>query len=546
NPRLSETEFAFPRGLVGTTTCDQVHNLGEIWAVTLWEVRARFIQRLGFQEGNRRILQFVTDGMKISPLAPTFLQARDAILAAAQASSASPASAADVADIWAGFAARGMGVSASIQNQGTGNNNTAVTEAFDTPGLVQTPAISVDDSTGNGSGFPDPGESVLIELPLTNNSGVAATNVSVTLAGGGSADYGNIAHTQTVTRNIAFTVPADSSCGAVIQLHFQVTSSLGPQTFTRSITLGEPVVSASEKFDGVTAPEFPADWTAQPVSNGINFVTSASTPFSAPNAAFAANPSSVGGGTDLTSPAFSINSPSATVSFRNNYATEAGWDGGVLEISIAEGAFQDIITAGGAFLENGYNGVLGANGVNNPLAGRNAWTGNSGGYVRSVVRLPAAAAGQSVRLRWRFGADNNTAVLGWFFDDVEIAGSVSCTIGDGRAAADFDGDGRSDISVFRPSNGVWYLQQSSAGFAAYSFGISDDTIVPGDFDGDGRADVAVWRSANGTWYLLRSTEGFTAFQFGAIGDIPAAADYDGDGKTEVAVFRPSSGVWYVL
>ena len=81
-----------------------------------------------------------------------------------------------------------MGVSASIQNQGTGNNNTVVTEAFDTPGLTQTPAITIDDSIGNGSGFPDPGEPVLIELPLTNNSGVAANNVSVTLTGGGSAD----------------------------------------------------------------------------------------------------------------------------------------------------------------------------------------------------------------------------------------------------------------------------------------------------------------------------------------------------------------------
>lgn len=546
NPRLSETEFAFPRGPVGNTTCDQIHNLGEIWAVTLWEVRSRFIQRLGFQEGNRRVLQFVTDGMKISPLAPTFLQARDAILAAAQASSASPESAADVADVWAGFAARGMGISASIQNQGTGNNNTVVTEAFDTPGLTQTPAISIDDSVGNGSGFPDPGESVLVELPLTNNSGVTANNVSVTLTGGGSANFGNIGHTQTVTRSIPYTVPSASPCGAVIQLEFQVTSSLGPQTFARTITLGEPIVSATENFDGVTAPAFPAGWTAQPVSNGVNFVTSTSTPFSSPNAAFAANPATVGGGTDLTSPAFSINSPSATVSFRNNYATEAGWDGGVLEISIGESAFQDVITAGGAFLQNGYNGVLGANGVNNPLAGRNAWTGNSGGYIRSVVRLPATAAGQSVRFRWRFGADNNTAVLGWFIDDIELSGSVSCTISDGRAPADFDGDGRTDVSVFRPSNGFWYLLQSSAGFAAYPFGLSEDTIVPGDFDSDGKADVAVWRPANGTWYLLRSTEGFGAFQFGALGDIPVAADYDGDGKADIAVFRPSNGVWYVL
>jgi hypothetical protein len=108
----------------------------------------------------------------------------------------------------------------------------------------------------------------------------------------------------------------------------------------RTITLGQPIVTTTENFDGATVPDFPAGWTAQPVSNGINFVTTTTTPFSSPNAAFAANPATVGGGTDLTSPSIAISSPSATVSFRNSYATEAGWDGGVLEVSIGEGLFK--------------------------------------------------------------------------------------------------------------------------------------------------------------------------------------------------------------
>ncbi len=551
NPRLSEAEFAFPRGLIGTTNCDQIHNLGEIWAVTLWEVRSKFIERLGFPEGNRRMLQFVTDGMKISPLAPNFLQARDAILVAAQASSASPESAADVADIWAGFAARGIGVSASIQNPGTGNNNTVVTEAFDTPGLTQSPALMVDDSDGNGSGYPDPGESVTIDFPLTNNSGVTANNVSVQLAGGGSADFGSIGHTQTVTRIITFTVPKQSPCGAVVELEFEVSSSLGAQTFVRAITLGQPVVTITENFDGTAAPGFPAGWTAQPVSSGINFVTSTSTPFSSPNAAFAANPATVGGGTDLTSPSIAISSPSATVSFRNNYATEAGWDGGVLEVSIGEGAFQDVIAAGGDFLENGYNGVLGSNGVNNPLAGRNAWTGNSGGYVRSVVRLPAAAAGQNVRLKWRFGADNNTAVLGWFIDDIENAGTATCAANVRRTIADFDGDGKTDISVFRGSEGNWYLNRSTAGFQVLNWGISTDALAPADYDGDGKTDTAVFRGTVGeglTDFYILNSNGFTfsGYAWGTVGDQPVVADYDGDGKADVGIYRPSDGTWYII
>ena len=109
--------------------------------------------------------------------------------------------------------------------------------------------------------------------------------------------------------------------------------------------------------------------------------------------------------------------------------------------------------------------------------------------------------------------------------------------------SDFDGDGKSDVSVFRPSTGVWYLQQSSAGFTGLAFGLSTDKLVPADYDGDGKTDVAVYRG--GTWYLQRSQLGFTGISFGAADDIPVPADYDGDGKADLAVFRPSTGVWYL-
>ena len=126
----------------------------------------------------------------------------------------------------------------------------------------------------------------------------------------------------------------------------------------------------------------------------------------------------------------------------------------------------------------------------------------------------------------------------------ELAKGTLAATAPNRQKFDYDGDNKTDVSVFRPSNGVWYLNQSSAGFNGISFGQAGDKLVPADYDGDGKTDVAVNR--NGVWYLQRSQLGFTGIQFGDANDIPVPADYNGDGKAEIAVFRPSNGYWYSL
>jgi hypothetical protein len=114
----------------------------------------------------------------------------------------------------------------------------------------------------------------------------------------------------------------------------------------------------------------------------------------------------------------------------------------------------------------------------------------------------------------------------------------------GSARADFDGDGKTDLSVFRPSEGNWYLLRSQAGFGAITWGTAGDTLVPGDYDDDNKADTAVFR--NGAWFILRSSDMvFSAINWGLPTDVPVPGDYDDDGKTDAAVFRPSDNIWYI-
>ena len=411
---------AWPRdpddtGSPGSATA--VHKMGEVWALALFEGRARLIDRLGFTAGNERMLQIVMNGMKVTPLQPDFIDARDAILAAAAAMDGS-----DLIDLWRGFATRGMGVDAST-------DGVHVVESFDTPGITANATPVVIDALCNANGVADPGEQVDLRVPLRNSLATAVGNVSLRVNGAAPVEFGSIPAHTTRTRLLPARAPT-FACGQVWPLDFEISSDAGTQIARHQIRLGSPVFAVDQDFDAAIGSFPPPGWTRTLVGANALWQRSDSNYASAPYAAHIDAPAAAGESM-LTTPSIPIGNFSAELSFRHRYDLETGHDGGVLEISIDGGSWFDILQAGGRFLSGSYDGSLGDKclvGGDNPLEGRYAWSGEGGSWGTTRVLLPQAALGRNVRLRWRFGTDCSVAGGGWTIDNVLLRSAFQCAV----------------------------------------------------------------------------------------------------------------------
>ena len=278
----------------------------------------------------------------------------------------------------------------------------------------------------------------------------------------------------------------------------------------------EPVRTTIENFDAVAAGSLPTGWTTS--STGSNpWTTVSGGSDSAPNHAFVADIDSASNST-LTSPAIAVPvfTEPVTLSFRNYYETESTYDGGVLEISIGGGGFQDIIAAGGEFLSGGYNGTL-DNQTGNPIGGRQAWSGNSGGYISTEISLPATTSGQNIQLRWRMGTDTSVPAIGWRVDTITLATS----------GFNFDfGDAPTSFPTLLADNGARHV------FAGPSLGPSVDVDQDGQPSASANGDDTDGQDDENGVVLPASLQSGTnniSVIASAPGLLSAWVDYDGDG-----------------
>jgi extracellular elastinolytic metalloproteinase len=385
------------------TTAAEVHAIGEVWCAALWEMYWAMSDKYGWDanwknvnSGNGKAIRLVMDGMKMQPCSPGFLDARDAILAADRADFNGD----NQCLIWEAFARRGMGYNAK---QGL-VSSTADNVASDDKNPYCTKTLKI---TKSAPDFIKAGDQITYTIQVINHKGVAATSVVVTdelpqfttyVAGSAnravtqagqnlSFSIGSMNNLDTVT--ITYKVASDPTKKSIAQF---------TDDFERGDLSWEPV-----QIQNVTV-----FWDIQNVfvrggtkAYGIGYPQSGSSG-TLDQATQFANPLTIRGGKPI-------------LSFFQRFNTEPRYDGAILQITTNNGT--NWVDLGDKIFKSPYSGKI----QYNPFAipNQRGWSGTSSQYKPVAVDL-SSYVGQSVKIRYRFGADTTDLREGWFIDDVSV------------------------------------------------------------------------------------------------------------------------------
>jgi hypothetical protein len=450
----------------------EVHNTGEVWATMLWECYAALLRdtgRLTFDEARERMRDYLVAAYKMTPSQPTFLEARDALLAAAFANDN-----ADFALFAQAFARRGAGIRAVAPSRYS-INQTGVIESYTAGGDLTFVSATLDDNLVycDHDGVLDTGETGHLTITLRNTGSqvLSATTATIT------------------SSNPALTIPAGAVSfpssqpfgTTVATVIVQMGSASGIQSLPLTITFNDPGFAIAGAVSVPSAQRGNYDDVPnQSASDDVESSTPRWTPSnnpaldgSEPWRRLEATPtdhrwlgpdSNEAADHYLVSPALSVAATgSFSFTFSHRYSFEfqgtTFFDGGVIELSNNGGASWTSI---GASASPGYTGII-VSGGGNPLSGLSAYTGASPGYPgfsTVTVSLGTAYQGQTVRIRFRIGTDVSVGAPGWEIDNLVFSNLTNLPfnvlVPDAHVCIDTDSDGVPDLNDCSPSSSsVW-------------------------------------------------------------------------------------------
>ncbi|ADO72841.1 myxosortase-dependent M36 family metallopeptidase [Stigmatella aurantiaca] len=502
----------------------QVHAGGEVWSTMLWECYASLLNAHPFQEAQIRMKSYLVAAYKLTPNAPTLLEARDAVLAAAAAWDP-----ADYARFRAAFAKRGAGVSAKAADRAS-VDHVGVVESFENGNNLEVVSIRLDDSVSgcDTDGVLDVGETGLLQVTVKNTGAaalssftgsVAASGASAVLAfpAGNTLSFTSLQPSATVTRSIQVTL-----------------TSTVPGTTPRAgltITFDEPSIPAEAKtakyngrvhYDerlGQSSTEaFETEvtqWVSSPVNRWVPQLEKDED--GTPRRYFHVADASVVSDLSFTSPWLKVNpTGNFTLSYKYRHSLEgttgsagpaAPWyDGVVLEVTTDGITWENIFTKYGVVA--GLNGTLTAG--DNPLLAVRAHVGLNGafpGWSAATANFGTQLADKNVRFRFRIGSDSSTGAYGFDLDDVTVTNAstppFTALVAESSAGASCNR---------RPVADVGQAATSVAEFVTVGGELVRSTVTlngTGSVDPDGQALTYLWTQVSGPAVTLSNATSAT-------------------------------------
>ncbi len=377
------------------TSGGEVHTIGEIWAAALWDMTWNIIQEDGINTdlynanrtgGNSVALKLVMLGLKLQPCQPGFLDARDAILKADTILYNGKYSCA----IWNAFARRGMGV---LAQQGSSNNTTDQVADFSIPAsAVIYKTVDKLEAAQND---------ILTYTLKVNSQCASVSNYKIVDTLLPNVSYVSGGTYNSSDRTVSFNVP-DLSASSIQSFSFKVRINVNTYFVPQSL-LNETVSSNS----------IPSTFVASSTSPSVKWSTSL-TSHSSSYSLKASDPSNAVEETLTSQDSYTING-NTELSFWQNYNSEAGHDGGVVELSTDDGTTW--FDAGPYMNQHGYNSSINSN---NNITNKRAFSGSSNGFIQTIINL-SSFEGRQVRFRFRFVTDDTQSATGWYIDDIVIS-----------------------------------------------------------------------------------------------------------------------------